>query len=1383
MFEHISRFANLKRRLLVIALITMMLSVPIAAFSTSLASGTVSSFPYNQGFETGPANAVINEANWGSNQWYYKASQKHSGSLSAGAAIDTKGDDTRRLFVNVNFSGKSCTSISYYYRITSVDNHSRMMRLIGSNNGGNTWFVLRDWTDITNVTSWTQFSANQNLSNFYNQSNCYIKIQAKVIGFPSGQSPNQRTLYVDDFCITVGLAPTLTNGYVNPTSGVTSTLFAFFVTYKDSDGDPPSFIKVYIDGSAKAMTKISGDYSSGALYQYTTTLSAGSHTYYFETSDGQATARLPTSGSYNGPSVIGGHVVILIEKNVKDRLSRLTQYTNLIKSLYGMDIIIDDSQVWSQTTPQAIRAHLKDFYQTYNIEGAIMAGKIPCPTWKYTNNYGFSFYNIAPLYYEDFDMVWNDLDGDGCFEQKVIDPNNPTEIWTAWWVPPVVGNDASTIANELDIFLGKAINFHNGNYGSNGFIGSIADFSYAINDWKNIIINSGAFTNQDISTYIYDGSDFQTSWSQRYWRYCHIISHGAPDGFYYGNGPFYQVYDYLHQDQEGIGAAIVTTSGCSLGNIRGGLEEPNFGSSIALQMIFNAQGPTIAFYGSVTSQSTGLYANFHEPLLRGLETDYFAKGFYDLRNSNIVWGSDNYMFRTIDDKALVGDPFASFRKLVEPLQITVEGVPDSVGQCQWITATLRSNKGFSNVEIWGAGPPYTTWYKIGETPLSGSSPWSIYFQVPWVEEGQYRLKFRAFSPNQKAILLKDVFVNSPIKDVSVPTYLYQSQHYTAVMTTWGGIGIDRVHIYVRGSGTSNPWLCIYDQGVGGGTGPFSLTFQVPRFVNGGAVREGYYDFLFRAQDISGRWDQLEKDGITIDDDIPAVIINPQLTWWVGSDGVAYVRVCATFDEPVNAYEWHLNGPGSFDPSGSGTISETKSVDTTIRIDPAGGYPRGEYYFWATFRDTGYNWTTSPTVQLNPYTIKDVTLPTTYLYQSQQYTATLYTWGFIGVSEIQILVRGSGTSNPWLCIYDQGVGGGTGPFSLTFQVPRFVNGGFVREGSYDFLFSVRNTSDKWDQMVKYGITIDDDIPAVITSGGLTWWVGSDGAAYARICVTSDEPVNAYGWCVDGPGFDPSSSGTISETKSIDVTIRIDPPAGGYPRGQYYFWGSIKDTGNNWTSRVVELNPYTIKDVTLPTTYLYQSQQYTATLYTWGFIGVSEIQIWVRGSGTSNPWVCIYDQGVGGGTGPFQLTFQPPRFMNGGFVREGSYDFLFSVRNTSGRWDQMVKYGITIDDDIPADLDTNNSHVSHHSSGAWPNLNLYVDLHAEFNEPVNASEWYLEGPNGFYRSGSNSFNEAKVVDATIWIEPNPGDSYPSGLYIFHFRFKDTGNNWNPWTGVPL
>jgi len=96
--------------------------------------------------------------------------------------------------------------------------------------------------------------------------------------------------------------PTLSAGSVNPSSGTTVSTFDYTVTYMDADGDAPS-INVYIDGAPHQMNKTSGAYLSGAVYDYTTTLSAGLHTYYFEASDGTNVTRLPTSGSTSGPMV------------------------------------------------------------------------------------------------------------------------------------------------------------------------------------------------------------------------------------------------------------------------------------------------------------------------------------------------------------------------------------------------------------------------------------------------------------------------------------------------------------------------------------------------------------------------------------------------------------------------------------------------------------------------------------------------------------------------------------------------------------------------------------------------------------------------------------------------------------------------------------------------------------------------------------------------------------------------------------------------------------------------------------------------------------------------------------------------------------------------
>nr|MDO8082658.1 C39 family peptidase [Candidatus Freyarchaeota archaeon] len=98
--------------------------------------------------------------------------------------------------------------------------------------------------------------------------------------------------------------PTLPDCCVIPSSGDTSTTFSYYVTYRDPDGDTPTTRYVYVDDSPHTMTWISGDYTSGATFEYSTTLSAGSHNYYFYFDDGHGhTVRKPDSGTYPGPTV------------------------------------------------------------------------------------------------------------------------------------------------------------------------------------------------------------------------------------------------------------------------------------------------------------------------------------------------------------------------------------------------------------------------------------------------------------------------------------------------------------------------------------------------------------------------------------------------------------------------------------------------------------------------------------------------------------------------------------------------------------------------------------------------------------------------------------------------------------------------------------------------------------------------------------------------------------------------------------------------------------------------------------------------------------------------------------------------------------------------
>ncbi len=97
-----------------------------------------------------------------------------------------------------------------------------------------------------------------------------------------------------------GSPPTLTNPSVYPLTGNSSTMFTFNITYTDVDNDQPTNMSIVIDGSwSYKMTFSIGSATTGMKYTYQTTLSTGSHTYFFMVYNSVAeSARNPTSGSY-----------------------------------------------------------------------------------------------------------------------------------------------------------------------------------------------------------------------------------------------------------------------------------------------------------------------------------------------------------------------------------------------------------------------------------------------------------------------------------------------------------------------------------------------------------------------------------------------------------------------------------------------------------------------------------------------------------------------------------------------------------------------------------------------------------------------------------------------------------------------------------------------------------------------------------------------------------------------------------------------------------------------------------------------------------------------------------------------------------------------------
>ncbi len=96
----------------------------------------------------------------------------------------------------------------------------------------------------------------------------------------------------------------LSNSSISPTSGTSSTVFTFKTTYTNVNGNAPTQATLYLDKTPIAMSYVSGSNSTGAVYQAQTTLSVGTHTYFFVFSDSQSVWADPIGPQvYAGPTI------------------------------------------------------------------------------------------------------------------------------------------------------------------------------------------------------------------------------------------------------------------------------------------------------------------------------------------------------------------------------------------------------------------------------------------------------------------------------------------------------------------------------------------------------------------------------------------------------------------------------------------------------------------------------------------------------------------------------------------------------------------------------------------------------------------------------------------------------------------------------------------------------------------------------------------------------------------------------------------------------------------------------------------------------------------------------------------------------------------------
>ena len=101
--------------------------------------------------------------------------------------------------------------------------------------------------------------------------------------------------------------PVLSNGTVFPLTGAGATEFRFTVIYSDAENDYPREITIKIDdGEPKRMhytNSHDANYIDGAVYEYTTRLELGVHTYSFAAKDWSDDAT-GNAVHYSGPTVV-----------------------------------------------------------------------------------------------------------------------------------------------------------------------------------------------------------------------------------------------------------------------------------------------------------------------------------------------------------------------------------------------------------------------------------------------------------------------------------------------------------------------------------------------------------------------------------------------------------------------------------------------------------------------------------------------------------------------------------------------------------------------------------------------------------------------------------------------------------------------------------------------------------------------------------------------------------------------------------------------------------------------------------------------------------------------------------------------------------------------
>jgi hypothetical protein len=127
-------------------------------------------------------------------------------------------------------------------------------------------------------------------------------------------------------------------------------------------------------------------------------------------------------------------VALMVDDELYDAvLDGLRRYERDVRRTVQVEFL-ERKGNWS--TPEALRADLTDLWRDEGITGAILVGYLPYAMWEYIHKDNSSETCPIPVFYEDLDGSFTDINDDGMYDRHHWGPNDGPEIWVSLWMPP-----------------------------------------------------------------------------------------------------------------------------------------------------------------------------------------------------------------------------------------------------------------------------------------------------------------------------------------------------------------------------------------------------------------------------------------------------------------------------------------------------------------------------------------------------------------------------------------------------------------------------------------------------------------------------------------------------------------------------------------------------------------------------------------------------------------------------------------------------------------------------------------------------------------------------------------------------------------------------------